>query len=55
MSQRTFVSALMGMTGAVMQEFLGTALGVSYTLGILLLWIITPLLLALRVFRKKDL
>lgn len=49
------VSALMGMTGAVMQEFLGTALGVSYTIGVLLLWIIAPLLLALRVFRQKDL
>jgi Cu-processing system permease protein len=49
------VSALMGMTGAVMQEFLGTALGVTYTIGVLLLWSIAPLLLALRVFRKKDL
>lgn len=49
------VSALMGMTGAVMQEFLGTALGVGYTLGVLVLWIIAPLLIALRVFRKKDL
>lgn len=49
------VSALMGMTGAVMQEFLGTGLGVAYTLGVLLLWIIIPLLLAQRVFRRKDL
>lgn len=49
------VAALMGMTGAVMQEFLGTAAGVSYTVGVLLLWIVIPLLLALRVFRRKDL
>lgn len=49
------VSALMGMTGAVMQEFLGTTLGIGYTLGVLMLWIIAPLLIALRVFRKKDL
>lgn len=39
------VSALMGMTGAVMREFLGTGLSVDYTLGLLLLWIIIPLLL----------
>ena len=49
------VSALMGMTGAIMQEFLGSALGISYSIGVLLLWIITPLALALRVFRRKDL
>ena len=49
------VSALMGMTGAVMQEFLGSAVGIGYSIGVLLLWVIAPLLLALRVFRKKDL
>lgn len=58
---RTFVmlqmdiSALMGMTGAVMEEFLGSRLGMAFTLGILVLWILAPLGLALRVFRKKDL
>lgn len=52
---RMDVSALMGMTGAIMQEFLGSALGISYSIGVLLLWIITPLALALRVFRRKDL
>lgn len=49
------VSALMGLTGAVMQEFLGSALGVSYCVGVLLLWIGVPLGLALKVFRRKDL
>jgi len=49
------VSALMGMTGAVMQEFLGSSLGMTFTLGVLTLWIAAPLWLALRVFRKKDL
>ena len=49
------VSALMGMTGAVMREFLGTGLSVDYTLGLLLLWIIIPLLLGQKVFRRKDL
>jgi Cu-processing system permease protein len=49
------VSALMGFTGAIMQEFLGSALGISYSIGVLLIWIIAPLGLALRVFRRKDL
>ena len=49
------VSALMGMTGAVMREFLGTGLSVDYTLGLLLLWIIIPLLLGQKVLRRKDL
>jgi Cu-processing system permease protein len=49
------VSALMGLTGAVMQEQLGSSLGISLALSVLLLWIITPLWLAVRIFRKKDL
>ena len=49
------VSALMGLTGAVMQEFLGSTLGICYAVGVLLLWIIAPLWIAVRIFRKKDL
>jgi Cu-processing system permease protein len=49
------VSALMGLTGAVMQEFLGSTLGICYAAGVLVLWIIAPLWLAVRIFRKKDL
>lgn len=49
------VAALMGFTGAVMQQFLGTATGIVYALGVLLVWIAAPLWLALRVFRGKDL
>ena len=49
------VSALMGLTGAVMQEFLGSTLGICYAAGVLLLWIIAPLWVAVRIFRKKDL
>ncbi|RYY87428.1 MAG: ABC transporter permease [Chitinophagaceae bacterium] len=49
------VSALMGYTGAMYKDFLGTAGGTVLTLGILLLWIVVPLWMALRVFRKKDL
>jgi Cu-processing system permease protein len=49
------VSALMGYTGATYKEFFGSSLGLLYTLGIMLMWIIVPVLLALRSFKKKDL
>ncbi|MDP3850811.1 MAG: ABC transporter permease subunit [Luteolibacter sp.] len=49
------VSALMGYTGALMKDLLGTASGISSAAGILLLWILIPLGLALWIFRRKDL
>ena len=49
------VSALMGYTGATFKEFFGSQAGLFYTMGIMLLWIILPLLLAIRSFKKKDL
>lgn len=49
------VSALMGYTGAMMKEFLGSALGASLAAATLALWMAWPLALALRVFRRKDL
>lgn len=58
---RTFVmlqmdaAALMGMTGAVMRDFFGSAAGMAYTIGVLLVWIALPLAAALRVFARKDL
>jgi Cu-processing system permease protein len=49
------VSALMGYTGAVYKDFFGSYLGLLYTIGIMIIWIIVPLLLAVRSFKKKDL
>lgn len=49
------ISALMGYTGAVYKDFFGSQAGLFYTLGILLLWIVAPLLLSIRSFNKKDL
>jgi Cu-processing system permease protein len=49
------VSALMGYTGALMKDLLGTVTGISFAAGILLLWIILPMGLASWIFRKKDL
>jgi Cu-processing system permease protein len=49
------VSALMGYTGALYKDFFGSSLGIIYTTAILFLWIIVPLVFALRTFRRKDL
>ncbi|MBD0293974.1 MAG: ABC transporter permease subunit [Flavisolibacter sp.] len=49
------VSALMGYTGATYKEFFGSNIGLLYTLGIMLLWIVVPITLAVRSFNKKDL
>lgn len=49
------VSAMMGYTGALMKDLLGTAAGVSCASGVLFLWILIPLILAWWIFRKKDL
>jgi len=49
------ISALMGYTGALFHEILGTGWGIALAVGVLLLWIVAPIGLAVRVFRKKDL
>jgi Cu-processing system permease protein len=48
------VSALMGYTGATYKDFFGSSVGSLYTAGVMTLWIIIPLLLSVRIFRKKD-
>ncbi|MEN9684609.1 MAG: hypothetical protein RLZZ28_395 [Bacteroidota bacterium] len=49
------ISALMGYTGAVFNDFFGTNSGMSITLGILLIWAILPAWLSVRNFKRKDL
>ncbi len=49
------VSALMGYTGALMKDLLGTVAGISLCAGILSLWTLLPLVFAWWLFRKKDL
>ncbi|MDZ4666718.1 MAG: ABC transporter permease subunit [bacterium] len=48
------VSALMGLTGAIMQKFLGSALGSAIIYLTLLLWAIIPLAITTKLFIKKD-
>lgn len=49
------ISALMGYTGAFYKDFFGSNIGILFSLSILFLWAIVPLLLAVRIFEKKDL
>jgi Cu-processing system permease protein len=52
---RMDVSALMGYSGAVFREFFGTAGGMAVSTLVLLLWVVVPLWLSTRAFRRKDL
>lgn len=52
---RLDISALMGYTGAFYKEIFGTHLGLAVSVAALAVWILAPLLLALRIFSKKDL
>ncbi len=49
------ISALMGYTGALYRNFFSTGAGTAYTLSLMVLWIIVPLFMAVRIFRKKNL
>jgi Cu-processing system permease protein len=48
------ISALMGYTGAFYRDFFGTNVGMIFSFGILVLWVMFPLLGALRVFNRRD-
>lgn len=52
---RLDVSALMGYTGATYKDFFGSGTGALYSVGILVLWALVPLWLAIAAFKKKDL
>jgi Cu-processing system permease protein len=49
------ISALMGYTGALYQQFFGSGIGIAFSLVMQLVWIVAPLFFALRIFKKKDL
>lgn len=49
------VSALMGYTGAMMKDLLGSTLGIACGAGAMALWTAIPLAAALWWFRRKDL
>lgn len=49
------ISAMMGYTGAVFNQLLGNNSGIIYSSFVIVLWILIPLFVALRKFRRKDL
>ena len=49
------ISALMGYTGALYQNFFGSGYGLAFSVLLQLIWIVVPLCFSLKVFRKKDL
>ena len=49
------VSAMMGYTGAVFNEFFGTINGLLFSFFVLLSWIVIPVWLSTRKFNTKDL
>ena len=48
------ISALMGYTGAVFQNFFGSVLGIFISIFFLLIWIVLPIILSTKSFSKKD-
>jgi Cu-processing system permease protein len=48
------ISALLGYTGAVFQQFFGSSLGMFLAIFILLLWVIFPVWRIVAVSKKKD-
>ena len=48
------VAALLGYTGAVMQQFFGRSMGVALTSLALAIWVLAPLVGGMRAFQKKD-
>jgi Cu-processing system permease protein len=48
------MSALMGYTGAVFEQFFSGARGTVVAAGALAFWVVAPILLGLRVFERRD-
>ncbi len=48
-------SALMGYTGALYQKFFGTSFGQMFSFTVLSVWLIIPLIVARKIFSRKDL
>lgn len=49
------MSAMMGYTGAVFQDFFGTSTGIIVSFSVLFLWVVLPVWFSVRRFNRKDL
>lgn len=48
------IAALMGYTGAVFERFFGSALGITLSVGALMVWTLVPAIWGARRFERKD-
>jgi len=51
---RLDISALMGYTGATLQNFFGSGFGTLFSIGFLFVWAVVPTFLSLRIFNRKN-
>jgi Cu-processing system permease protein len=49
------ISALLGVTGAIFQQFFSSNVGFIVAVVLIIFWILSPIILAFRIFNKKDL
>ncbi len=49
------ISALMGYTGAVFNQFFGSSFGIVLAVSVMLTWVLVPIGIALRIFKGKNL
>jgi Cu-processing system permease protein len=49
------ISALMGVTSAIFKAFFGKGWGMALTLTVMVLWILVPLMLSVKKFKRKNL
>lgn len=49
------ISALLGVTGAIFQQFFSSSTGFIIAMTLLFVWIAFPIILAFRIFYRKDL
>ncbi len=49
------ISAMMGYTGAVFNDFFGGQIGMLVSAMVLLLWVVVPVWMSVKQFQKKDL
>jgi len=49
------VAVMMGYSGALFKEFMGSAIGSIYTIACMSFWVLIPMAASVRRFKKKDL
>lgn len=49
------ISAMMGYTGAVFNQFFGSSFGIILAVTVMLVWVAFPIYIALQIFKRKNL